>query len=168
MGQRGPTGDSADEQRAKGNPRQHAIREAPAVGTMLRTAPHPYDTMSERAKAVWFEIAPVLVAARVLRSADLRGLRILCTAIARHERIAEELDQADLITIGSTGQEIPNKLLDKENQAATQVAQWCARFGLDPASRLRMAGAEGADDPRSENPTDALPELAEIVDLYRS
>jgi P27 family predicted phage terminase small subunit len=104
--------------------------------------PRAPDGMSERAARVWRYIVPRLDELGLLTQVDRYMLRALCDAVAKYEAATEALDASGLLVKGRrSGEPVRNPLASIQHQAFGELVQVAAMFGLDPADRVRLAGA---------------------------
>lgn len=95
---------------------------------------------------MWKSIVPLLEQAGLLRSCDGFALEALCLTVARLHQARRELQthlrkSRSLYVRGSTHNLVEHPALATERACLKELARWCDRFGLDPASRVRLGAA---------------------------
>jgi len=112
--------------------------------------------LSERARAVWTELAPVCVAMGTLTAADLRPFGTLCElqATLQHASaqkdakgfapfvVSQDFNGADVVKIHAA--------VKLERETAMALRPYYALFGLEPVSRARISVPKKADEPVSK------------------
>lgn len=118
--------------------------------TRLAKAPRPPASLSPRAAAEWREMAPVLVAAGLLTSADLRLLAMLSETLAMEAEL-RDLVRTEGVTIpaaegaGRKGHPALKAILETRAQGLRMLEA----FGMSPASRQRVDPAPAGRDDNS-------------------
>jgi len=108
----------------------------------LTRVPKAPTYFSTYALAEWKRVLPVLVARRVICTADLAQVETYClmNGLVRQVETERQL----------SGGVIDPKLFGVQNRAAQTARQIAATLGLDPVSRARLGGAAPEDD--DDNP----------------
>lgn len=104
----------------------------------LTKAPRPPAWLDPYAVAEWKRVLPVLVARRVVCSADLAQVETYCVMNGLVRKIEVERKQ--------TGGVIDPKMFGVQNRAAQTARQIAATLGLDPVSRARMGNVAPPED----------------------
>jgi P27 family predicted phage terminase small subunit len=99
--------------------------------------------LSDAEKRAWRYVVPLLEGAGLLRSCDSFALEALCLIVARLRQARKELNaqlrkDKTLYIRGSTHNLVEHPALQTERLAVKELARWCDRFGLDPASRVKL------------------------------
>jgi len=144
MGLRGPKAKPTSIKTLLGNPGRRPLNEHEPVAPLASIAPPKL--LRANARPYWDDLAPVLIAMRVLTSADVPAFARYCNLLARYK----ELDDL-LMTKGSTGTTYPIK---DANGKTRGVAEWPMawelrqllnqllvherEFGLTPSSRSKL------------------------------
>lgn len=136
MGERGPT------------PTGVAIE----VGKPLEACPKPPKGLSDGAKAIWQEYAPLVHDAGLLTTADLLSFELLCNAGDRARHAAWEISKDGTTTTGSRGQAVEHPAVGIERMSQQQFLRWADKFGLTPGSRARLAGTGKPKEPEDDVP----------------
>jgi P27 family predicted phage terminase small subunit len=108
----------------------------------LTRAPKAPAFFSTYALTEWRRVMPVLIARRIICTADLAQVETYCGMVGLVRQIETERQLA--------GGVIDPKLFGVQNRAAQTARQIAATLGLDPVSRARMGNAAPDDD--SDNP----------------
>lgn len=130
---------------AQGNPGKRKINELepqPEPGEGL-----PPGMLSKRGKRIWSELAPMLLANKVLTVADHTGLGLFCLQAAQAEELAQEISKKGILVKGvlrdGQGRKIGDtKVVHPGFRALThlvkEVRSWLLEFGMTPASRTKV------------------------------
>ncbi|WP_328757042.1 P27 family phage terminase small subunit [Fuscibacter oryzae] len=111
----------------------------------LTKVPKAPTYFSPYAVAEWKRVLPVLVARKVICTADLAQVETYCCMAGLVRQIETERQLA--------GGVVDVKLFGVQNRAAQTARQIAATLGLDPVSRARMgAGQEGGAGDTSPDP----------------
>jgi len=131
----------AEEQEARGNPGKRA---APVAGTEVAPVASvlPPAYLSAGGRAVWDELAPSLIALKLLRQSDSAGFAILCDTIAE-AREAKTYLEAEGYTYETQSEHSPRMIRINPrylilDRARRFLAQYGGQFGLTPAARLTI------------------------------
>jgi P27 family predicted phage terminase small subunit len=141
MGSRGPIGKTPRLRTLEGNPGKRQLRAAiPIEDGPPAAVPNPPPFLGGKALAEWYRVAPDLHRQGWLREAETHALAIYCASFAGWEaaeaRYAAALADPQAKPLGlRTLQAITAK-------AADLTIRTGALFGLSPASRARLPGAE--------------------------
>jgi len=129
-----------------GNPGKRATNKQEPDPTYLDKLDPP-DWLGEAAKDVWREVAPKLVAAKLLTEVDVQLLAMGCVAIAQH-RYAVSRTADDLVKVRhevdtggtqfSVGEHI-NPWMLVQSMTFKQAMAVFQQFGMSPAARTRIA-----------------------------
>lgn len=95
--------------------------------------------MGKRAAAKWAAIVPMIARQVPLKDVDADALRQYCEAVVLREKAVAELEDAPLLLAGPNGAEYGNPLLKVVKESELVMMRLSERFGLDPASRRRLA-----------------------------
>lgn len=161
MGRRGPTPRPTAVKKLLGNPGRRALRDgepSPPPGEII--AP---DFLQPEAVSYWESALPVLIAMRVLTTADVYALARLCNLYARYKILNEYLMRK-----GATGTTYAIKDDKGKTRGAAEVPQaWEYRqlhgmmatlereLGLTPAARTRLRVEQAPAAPKE--PAHAAP-----------
>lgn len=105
-------------------------------------APQAPEDLSPAALAKWRAIVPMIADLCDLRDTDADALRQYCEAAVLHAKASRELDGQPLTIDTPNGAMMVNPLLKVMRQAEATMMKLSERFGLDPASRKRLAIAQ--------------------------
>jgi P27 family predicted phage terminase small subunit len=122
-------------------------------GEALTEAPAPPANLSELARAAWLELAPELVGLRLLTTADLIALSLLCETQATAAELEQAIrEEGFTIETGTGGKKAHPalKALESTRNAATRLLK---EFGLTPSARKFVEKAPG---PARDNPFNYL------------
>jgi P27 family predicted phage terminase small subunit len=100
--------------------------------------------LSERAAAVWRELAPMLRRNQVLTEMDTLALELLCDSVADYRQARAERGD-NFITHSAKGSQMLDQLLVAQQACAKRCEVLMGRFGMDPASRSRVMVNPQAD-----------------------
>lgn len=92
------------------------------------------------AKTVWRRLVDILDGYGILTTADRESMAAYCEAVADYRKATEDLAKTGLLVQGQKGNAVTNPLWRIKRDAARQIAEWSARFGLTPADRVRLTG----------------------------
>lgn len=125
----------------RGNPSHRPLNkgepEAPAVE--VASLPDPPADLSEAARPYWADYAGKLARMRVLTTADLQALCMLCESTATYFDAMRYVRRAGIIVkAASSDRLITNPYLIEAHKAQAQVLGLLAHFGLTPSSRSRI------------------------------
>ena len=101
--------------------------------------------LSQRSRAVWQEIAPLLISIKVLTAADVIALEMLCDAVADY-RLAREQRGEKMVAWSHKGSQMLDQLLVAQQSFGKRAEALMARFGMDPSSRSRILVDPGQGD----------------------
>lgn len=141
----------AEQTRADGNPREHAIPNPLDIGDALHDVPDPPEHLGSIARHVWTDLAQQLVDVGSLRTSDLYAFELMCEAFAQARLAMELLQSAGLTDVGSKGQRVAHPAVGIWKGAQAEFRMWCNRFGLDPSSRTARGADADEDDGGSED-----------------
>lgn len=120
------------------------------VGEAVLRVPKPPADLGPEARATWKRLAPLVVKAGLLTTADLEAFEAMCDAAAIRRQAAALLKAEGLTSSGYKGQPVEHPAVKIERAAAQEFRRWADKFGLTPGSRARLAGAaphvDAADD----------------------
>lgn len=108
-----------------------AVTKAPAAPAWL----------SPEAKREWKRVLPILIARRILTTADLGSLESYCTSIGAMREAQRLLNEEGLVLDGKR-----HPAFGIMNAAQTTARLAAAELGLTPVSRSRPAIREDGDD----------------------
>lgn len=95
--------------------------------------------LSERAKAVWDEIAPPLQKARLVAVIDVTLLAMCCEAVAQYRYAVSQVgDHAVLPAAAGKGEQV-NPWMIVQSMSFKQAVVILRDFGVSPAARTRIA-----------------------------
>jgi P27 family predicted phage terminase small subunit len=119
-------------------------RVTPAANTRLIDVPSPPDALSDGAKSVWADLAPLLVAGGTLTAADLPALALLARTLAAVFEY-ETIIRAEGATVPTgAGGVRPHPLIVALGPARSLARQMLGDFGLNPRSRQGVDAAPEA------------------------
>lgn len=151
----------SDIKRAAGNPGRRPLNEAEPVYTVPQRVPYAPRHLSEDGKRAWGVIAPVLMGARVLSTADLIALELCCDSYGRWISARRKLSDKGEVIDGEHGS-YQNPWLAVANRAHEQTLKLLAEFGMTPSSRTRV---HTLDAPRQMSLAELLFESATGQDV---
>jgi P27 family predicted phage terminase small subunit len=144
----------------RGNPGQRALPRGEPQPMRPETVPLPPRQIarSSYASEEWNRIAPELWRLNLLTVADIQALVVYCQAYARWceaEDALYAMAQDDPKTYGLiiesvNGAQIANPLVKLAGTASLNLMRFAVEFGFTPASRTRISGNAGADEPDSK------------------
>jgi P27 family predicted phage terminase small subunit len=105
--------------------------------------PEPPEGLAGDALAAWLHLAPRLHRTGLLSQIDTIAFEVHCRTVGRWRAIERQLDEAGPPVT-------PGPYLKAVVEAARAVMQTGAAFGLDPASRVRIA-ASGFKEPEAKD-----------------
>lgn len=135
----------------RGRKKTPAATDSPAVPVANPSGPSVPgmpEGMTRAGQSVWGRLVGLIAAMCPLRETDADALRQYCEAVALWRRACDALEDAELILVTPNGAYQANPLLKVRGQAEAVMLKLSERFGLDPASRRRLAIA--ADTGTSE------------------
>ena len=130
----------AEVKRAAGNPGKRKLP-PPDPSPVLEVASPP-SWLSDGARRSWLELAPELVAKRILARSDLAAFAALCVVHARWRDAEEKLTASGIMVKASARSRarMPSPWLAIANRAFDQYRKLVVEFGSTPAARSRVAG----------------------------
>ena len=130
-----------------GNPGRRPIKATPRPqGQAARPA-----GLSPGATAEWRRLAPRLTALGLLTPADRAFFAAYCEAVATWAEANEKLRAIGALVLDSNSRPIKNPWLRVRAEAAAELRQFGAEFGLSPVSRVRLDDQAPGDGSRSNN-----------------
>lgn len=117
----------------------------------------PPTWLNEPALELWHQLAPDLIAKRVLTAWDAEQFAQLCDALARRARAARHLDTEGEVVLADvfdrngvpSGQRISRNLWwDVWKQAGDTATRLAALFGMTPSDRARLSIPPSTTDDR--------------------
>lgn len=102
-----------------------------------RGVPNPPAYFSTKARAVWHELAPLLLNLGTLSTADGVALEALCNQIV-YLRMAQESIDKDGIILQSKYGPVKNPAVNIADITLKQIRSLLGEFGLTPAARTRI------------------------------
>ncbi|EJB8459124.1 P27 family phage terminase small subunit [Acinetobacter baumannii] len=118
----------------------------PKVAVKAKIPPKPAG-LTKVANKVWEELGPKLVEVGLLTEVDGAAFTLLCRNISDYEAVLEKLQAVD-----SFVDETPNKYkvqsvwFTLRNRLHDDILRLCKEFGLTPAARSGMRGAQTGDN----------------------
>ena len=107
-------------------------------------------TLKGEAKAEWQRMAELLFDLGIIAKLDRTTLAVHCIAWARWVEAETAIAAQGTIVKSPNGYPIQNPYLSVANQAAKQMKELLSEFGLSPAARHRLLGAQKKqDEPQS-------------------
>jgi P27 family predicted phage terminase small subunit len=155
MGARGPKPKPAEVRKREGTYRQS--EHGPVV--VLGGKPSAFDApahMSDRARAAWDELVPLLVPVGLLDRADAPALEAMCCAVAQWREANDVLQAEGLFVASPNGYRVAHPAIAVANKAAAEYRSWCARFGLTPSDRIGLGIAAVRSRSLSEDLADRI------------
>jgi len=95
-------------------------------------------TLSQGARRVWAELAPIALAMRTLTTADVRAFATLCELQATLTKASRQKD--------SKVPDLAAAAVKLEKEMAPIIRPYYALFGLEPVSRARIAVPKDTPD----------------------
>jgi P27 family predicted phage terminase small subunit len=136
----------------RGNGKDCAGRQIPAVPKFDREAPEPPEWLDGEALAEWHRIVPALECLDLLKIADRSMLATYCETWARYVDAVVEYKAHGLTLINpDSGRIGKNPAVAIAEAAASQLRSFANDFGLSPAAERNLATAPKSDD-NSEDP----------------
>lgn len=145
MGQRGPAPRPTALKVLQGD-RKDRINSAEPVPQGDVVAPA---TLSAGALDVWTRLAPDLKRQGVLTAWDVDEFAVLCDAVARHRKAAEQLDAEGELGENRFGERVVRPWFRVWADTAAVISKFGGRFGLSPSDRQGLVmsnGTKPADD----------------------
>jgi P27 family predicted phage terminase small subunit len=96
--------------------------------------------LQDYAKTTWRRLTDILDGYGILTTADREMMAAYCEAVADYRTATETLAKTGLLVQGQKGNAVTNPLWRIKRDAARQIAEGSARFGLTPADRVRLMG----------------------------
>lgn len=131
-----------------GNPGKRRLKKNEPSPDALTKVPDPPDWMDGIGAAMWREVSPWLVEAKILTATDLHNLEAFCMAYQRWREAQADITKNGIIVMGAK-QEIKNPACTVSNETMRQMATFGSALGLDPAARARLkpGGAKEETNP---------------------
>ena len=107
------------------------------------------ESLDGAAMLVWEQLAPDMIAKKVLTAWDVHTFAILCDAIARHAQAARDVALRGPLVEGDRGM-VKNPAVQLVRDYAGLVATFGGRFGLTPADRAHLLAGEKAPSSGAE------------------
>ena len=101
----------------------------------LKEAPEPPVGLCEGAAAHWNELAPTLVALRLLSRADLPMLGLLCRTLETEAALQKVIDEEGWTLATGTGSAKCHPAVTSLEKARNQAHKLLREFGLSPSAR---------------------------------
>lgn len=114
-----------------------AHKEGRGAGGAVALDEPPGMTAAVREK--WRKLVPLIAKACPLKETDADALRQYCEAVTLREKAQKEMETAPLVLVTPNGAQQVNPLLKIVSQCEAVMMKLSERFGLDPASRKRLA-----------------------------
>lgn len=121
----------------EGNPGKRQLREPLKAPPSKPRCP---SWLQDYAKTVWRRLVDILDGYGVLTTADREMMAAYCEAVADYRNATETMAKTGLLVQGQKGNAVTNPLWRIKRDAARQIAEGSARFGLTPADRVRLTG----------------------------
>lgn len=120
-----------------GNPGKRALnRNEPEPDRLLDLSPPAH--LSDRASAVWRELAPLLGKAQILTVIDVVALEMLCDFVSDYRHARSECGLEFVQRNARTGSEMLSQWFVAKSMASKRAEAFLAKFGMDPVSRSRV------------------------------
>jgi len=146
MGKRGPAPRPTALKVLSGERESRINRNEPKPRNVL---PEPPLDMTPDGLEVWQYTVRELAPMRIATAADQHLLAAYCEAVALHRRAVRLLANEDLLIEGQRGNLVRNPAVQMMRDAATQILQLGAQFGLNPRARSEIKVVDdGGDDER--------------------
>lgn len=111
--------------------------------------PEPPLDMTPDALEVWNYTIRELAPMRIATAADQHLLAAYCEAVAMHRRATRLLAKQELLVEGQRGNLVRNPAVQMQRDAAAQILQLGAQFGLNPRARSEFNQQDdGGEDER--------------------
>jgi len=120
---------------AQGNPAHRPLNDHEPQA--IAGAPDLPIDLSERARAFWHALVPILLQLGTLTTADGAGLEMLCQALEL-KAMAYESIQRDGIVIESSQGKKSNPAVNIYDKSQKQVRALLGQFGLTPSARAQL------------------------------
>jgi P27 family predicted phage terminase small subunit len=131
-----------------GNPGKRPIKATPRpTGQAVQPA-----GLSPSAAAEWRRLAARLAVLGLLTPADRAFFAAYCEAVATWCQANEKLREHGALVLDANGRPIKNPWLRVRADAAAELRQFGAEFGLSPVSRARVDDQAPDDRSRSNDP----------------
>jgi P27 family predicted phage terminase small subunit len=143
MGKRGPAARPTALKKLAGE-KTSRINDAepePATGAVS-----PPDWLSAEARAVWDELAPDLIAKKVLTSWDVEPFGVLCDAVTHYRQASAAVAEQGVLVPGRKDAVVKNPAMQLVRDTAATIRAYCGEFGLTPSSRSGVSIAEEDTD----------------------
>lgn len=135
-----------------GNPGKRKLNDREPVPVGVAACPSHLDAAARRE---WKRVAPALAEMGVLSSVDQAALAAYCANYSLWVQAAKRLKKSKALTVQTgNGGSIANPLIRIQAQALDQMRKFMIEFGMTPAARSRIVGAN--TDPHEDNPFAAL------------
>lgn len=105
--------------------------------------------LSANAAAEWDEVAPRILAARVLTVVDVTMLGMYCETVAVAKRLSELAANSSPLVHGREGTYVKNPLYSQRRDAVDQALRLAREFGLTPSARSGIKVEVSFADPAS-------------------
>lgn len=131
----------------QGNPGKRKLSKNAPAPAPLEVTPDPPDFLGEWASEMWRAIAPWLTQTGIMTRTDTHNLAAFCAAYDRWRQAEEEVARVGITVTDKKGVVKKNPACTVINESLRQLASFGASLGLDPASRARLMGTGGQDQP---------------------
>jgi P27 family predicted phage terminase small subunit len=102
----------------------------------------PPDGLTVEGLKAWERIAPQLLEAGVLKSADVDALRQLCDSLGTYEEAHRTIAKTGYFTKAANGLVMLSPAVYLRNQAAKDSQKLLIEFGMTPAARTRIGATK--------------------------
>lgn len=140
MGARGPKKKTHRLDRLEGNPsrrKRDTLTPSAPLAIQLLSPPPPPDRLDSHARELWRKVAELLVTAKVLTTADLEALSVLCDTWSEYLE-AKVLADADPYFETEKGYIVEHPAVRRMHTARDRLDRLWSRFGLTPSARQGM------------------------------
>ena len=121
-----------------GNPGKRALNKQEPDPDYLNDLTAPA-FLSNAAKGVWDEIAPVLRKSRLLTIVDVPILAMMCESLAEYRRATLYCKDSPLDHSDKTGGDVLSQWKIVQSMSIKQVMSIAREFGMTPAARTKIA-----------------------------
>lgn len=130
-----------------GNPGKRPIRQSNGELQPQGRARKPAKLLSPEAAVEWDRLAPAMHRLGILTPADPAFFVAYCEAFGSYTRANRKLREQGELVLNAAGLPVRNPWLRVRSDAAAEMRQFGAEFGLSPAIRARFTiGAGDAPD----------------------
>ena len=134
-----------------GEPIDSKGRKIGADPGFTRGMPVKPDDLSDDASDLWDTIIEQMATTGILKPLDAASLEMVCETYARWRYAVKQRRMYGALGKNSQGVVIA-PWVRMEEQSSKEFRQWCAEFGLTPASEKNLSAEDGQTAPDAYNP----------------